>query len=246
MCLFNQPYSNNTAPILPVSYPQPLKLPKIALSLYNTSIPPAMKNLLLFIAGLLLFGACSNLTEEIIVKKDGSGEYLIYTDLVPSMGGMMRGFMAMTAGDSLSEADIDERVKEMIWKDFGHAVDSVFTLNDKIPDSLQITDLQRQLIPKIQGFMKGTKEAGYIHSGMKFGFSNAQELQALTALMEESQQTENAGMGKSQSKIEVTKTSISRSTSYTERPDFENSMEAQMMPGKSLLDFENFCSIIIF
>jgi hypothetical protein len=186
--------------------------------------------LLLVLLGLAT--ACSQLTEEIVIHPDGSGEYALYTDLIPSMKGMMAGFMAMTAGDSLTEADIDKRVEDMLWKDFGTEVDSVFQLDNKLPENSEVTPAQQEILSRVQGFMKGTREQGEILSGMRYSWKNQKDFQTFMNLLEESQQGQaGAGMGKSSSKITLTKNSFERTSRQIEKPDFENSMEAQMMKG---------------
>jgi hypothetical protein len=78
------------------------------------------------------------MTEEIYLNSDGSGEYTIYTDMIPSMVTMMEVFAAMDTTFQGTSEELTAKVKEKIWEDFPAEVDSIMDMTgEEIPEDIK-------------------------------------------------------------------------------------------------------------
>lgn len=128
------------------------------------------------------------MTEEIYLNNDGSGEYKVYTNMIPGMVQMMTVFAAMDTTFQGSPEDLAAMVEEKIWEDFPAEVDSIMdTSNQKIPDEIKDDPEKLAMLGKIENFMKGSKAKGYMNAGMRFKFADMDELNKFMVLARDSQ-----------------------------------------------------------
>src|SRR5687768_3951249 len=93
-----------------------------------------IRYLLLSLASFTLY-SCDNITEEIYINDDGSGEYVFYTDMIPGITKMTTE-MAVLFADSLSGDSLEASLNDNIWKDFPDVLDSIIDYANIIPDSV--------------------------------------------------------------------------------------------------------------
>lgn len=153
--------------------------------------------LILVITVLLSFASCDNVSEEITLEKDGSGEYVVYTDMVTSMVKMAEQMMELMAemDSTASQKDVDpegfrQATLDKIWEDFPDEVDSTQSLVKMVPDSLLDTPEKRAIAERGIYFMKGTRKEGVMHSGMRYSFKDDTNLNAFLTLLNEASENE--------------------------------------------------------
>ncbi|WP_420316342.1 hypothetical protein [Ekhidna sp.] len=135
---------------------------------------------------VLFITSCANITEEIYLNADGSGKYMVYTDAIESTRSMMMGMMSSIYPDA-SEDSLRQVVEAQIWEQFPLEVDSIIDFSSRVPDSIKNDPDKRKYLDKMEMFMKGGKQDGYINSGMRFSFSSVDELQAFNDFLSENQ-----------------------------------------------------------
>lgn len=140
---------------------------------------------------LALLTSCANVTEEIFLNEDGSGEYLVYTDVVVSTRSMMMGMMSSIYPDA-SEDSLMQVIDNQIWEQFAIEVDSIMDFSSQVPDSIRNDPEAMKFIERAEMFMKGSKAEGYLNSGMRYQFSSVENLQAFNDFLSENQ---NSGEG---------------------------------------------------
>ncbi len=155
--------------------------------------------------------SCGNVTEEIYLNEDGSGEYGLYYDMIPAAVDMSMQMAVMFGKvDSTNHQQMDSletAVLNKVWKDFPDKVDSVIDLAEGVPDSLLNYGNNRQYVEKTHGYMRGSREEGSIYMGMKYPFKGTTELNGYLDFVNRSQQAKSAGRrGVSVSGINSTKT----------------------------------------
>ncbi|WP_425390491.1 hypothetical protein [Ekhidna sp.] len=145
------------------------------------------------VAFLLILSSCANITEEIYLNADGSGVYMAYTDVVSSTRTMMMGMMGSVYPDA-SEDSLRQIVEAQLWEQFPAEVDSIIDFSSRVPDSIKNDPDKKKYLDKMEMFMKGSKEKGYLNSGMKFAFSSVKELQEFNDFLSDNQSASSVGM----------------------------------------------------
>ena len=150
-----------------------------------------MKNLITFakrstVVVFAAFCSCANITEEIYLNEDGSGQYMVYTDVVSSTRSMMMGMMSSIYPDA-SQDSLFQVIDAQLWEQFPTEVDSIIDLSSQVPDSIKNDPMSMKYIEKAEMFMKGKRSDGYLNSGMRFNFSSVQELQEFNDFLSENQ-----------------------------------------------------------
>ncbi|MEQ9007508.1 MAG: hypothetical protein RLP12_06470, partial [Ekhidna sp.] len=142
---------------------------------------------------LLLLCSCANITEEIYLNADGSGKYLVYTDAVSSTRNMMMGMMSSIYPDA-SEDSLMQVVDAQLWEQFPAEVDSIIDFSSRVPDSIKNDPAKKKYLDNIEMFMKGSRAKGYLNSGIRYTFSNIDELQGFNDFMSENQEATGGQM----------------------------------------------------
>lgn len=145
-----------------------------------------------FIVILLLSASCFSIKEEIFLNADGSGKYLVYTDMIGGSRNMMIGMM-----QSMNpEADTDSLMRaidDQLWQEYPSVVDSIIDFSDKVPDSIKNDPDKQQFLERMEIFMEGSREKGYMNSGLRFSFKSMDDLEALMKLLDESSKNSAGG-----------------------------------------------------
>lgn len=185
--------------------------------------------------GFIIFAyslvACDNLTEEIHLNSDGSGEYTFYSDMIPSM----TKSMAMFAELDSTEVDSEQMIKELeeeLWAESGGAIDSIMSFDGAFDASVKDDPKAAAFARRVEGFMKGTQEEGKLNTGMRFKFKDLSELNYLMQLLAKDQQEDNElglDFGESESTFSIGKKSFSRSTIYTRKPEINTEGKSALM-----------------
>jgi len=168
--------------------------------------------------------------EEISIKADGTGTYEISSDIIPMMRGMMLSFakMDLEEGEELDSVELANKVEELVWKDFGDEIDSVLSLDDRIPPDLKSDPAQMAMIERTTMFMRGGRNKGYLKSGVNYSFENAQDLKDFIKLSEEQTKGDNKVkmlFGDSETVLKMTKNSFFRSTTQNQPEKSEEELE---------------------
>ncbi|SNT04592.1 hypothetical protein SAMN05421640_2146 [Ekhidna lutea] len=137
--------------------------------------------------------SCANITEEIYLNKDGSGRYVVYTDAVSSTRAMMMGMMTSIYPDA-SKDSIMQVVDAQLWEQFPAEVDSIIDFSSRVPDSIKNDPAKKKYLDNIEMFMKGSREKGYLNSGIRYTFSSIDELQGFNDFMSENQEATGGQM----------------------------------------------------
>ncbi len=198
---------------------------------------------LLFCFALAGFCSCENMTEEIHLKENGSGEYKIYSDMIPTMRKMASTFSNLLGDSTEYNDETNDAIEAHIWKDFPEGIiDSTFAIE---PDEEQkLNKMQKEMLKRMNGFMYGGKEQGYLNTGMKFSFTNMEDLQTMIKNMEDSQKNQNKkgnqgmkGLDDLQSKTTFTLKNnlFTRHTVFTKKPkmDEDEMVGIRMMLGEA-------------
>lgn len=144
---------------------------------------------------LLGLASCGNIVEEINLEKDGSGSYEVKTDIIPATVNMTVTFTKMFAAmDTTNVIDVDSltaAVQEKVWEDFGDGeVDSIIDMANEIPDSLKDDPEYLAFVERVNVFMRGSKEKGYMNMGMEFNFTDGDDYQFMLNKFEEIQSSQ--------------------------------------------------------
>ena len=150
---------------------------------------------------LLVAVSCVNITEEIRLNKDGSGEYLVYSDMVSSTRVMMTEMMGSIYPDA-SDDSIKQLVDEKIWSQFPSKVDSLIDFSARVPDSVKNDPENQKFLESMQMFMKGGKEEGFLNSGMSYQFTDMEDLQAFQQFLDDNQSPGSGGMDLPKTKVQ--------------------------------------------
>lgn len=190
----------------------------------------SMKRLryLFFILAASSLNSCDNLTEEIHINADGSGEYVFYTDMIPGIR-KMTSEMFMLFEDSMTDESIVESLEDSIWKDFPDAFDSIIDYSEILPDSVLSDPENQEVIKKMKFFMEGGRSKGYVNMGFRFGFKDLSELEDVLKKVEDNQHSSGAGGGmmpeldemRTDIKYELKENVLKRKTVLLSKPDFQ-------------------------
>ena len=168
------------------------------------------------------FFSCDNMTEEIYLNSDGSGEYVIYTDMIPSMVKMMEVFAAMDTTFQGTPEELTAKVEDKIWEDFPSGeVDSIMdTSKEKIPEEVKNDPERMAMFKRVESFMKGSKAKGYMNAGMRFKFADMKELNKFLVLAKDSQDTEMTNV-ETKTSFSYKKRRLKRVMTYTINEEIE-------------------------
>lgn len=189
--------------------------------------------ILTLLCSILLLSSCGDIKEEITIQEDGSGEYILSTDMIPMMRNMMKGFatMAMTEEEKLDSNAVNATIEEMLWKDFKGEIDSTLDISSKIPEDIKKDPSKMALINQTHAFMRGSKEKGYMLMGMNYSFKSSKDFTELQKLIEEGQKKDKKGslFGESKTETKITNTSFYRSSKQTKPAKEEDPSVSAMM-----------------
>ena len=201
-----------------------------------------MKNLITLAkkATVVIFAAfcsCANITEEIYLNEDGSGQYMVYTDVVSSTRSMMMGMMNSIYPDA-SEDSLMQVIDAQLWGQFPAEVDSIIDFSSQVPDSIKNDPMAMKYMEKAEMFMKGKKEDGYLNSGMRFNFSSVEELQEFNDFLSENQGSGGAQMNMDLPQMKVNYTFDGKTFSRTARMDESKTLtdSTKMVLGSLLME----------
>lgn len=144
-------------------------------NLINQKSNPIVMKKIRFIF-LFTLCSCASITEEIYLNSDGSGEYIMYTDMISSTRSMMMGMISSIYPDA-SEDSLRQIVDEQIWSDFPAEVDSLIDFSSQVPDSIKNDPANRIFLENMEMFMRGSKEKGYLNSGLSYKFDKISSLE---------------------------------------------------------------------
>ncbi len=157
-----------------------------------------MKNpifIFLSIIIIFFFGSCDNMTEEIYLNEDGSGEYIVYADMIPSMVKMAGMFMAMDTTIQGTDEEKLAMIEAKVWDDIPAEIDSIMPFKDAKADHIKNDPEKSALAERVTGFMKGGKNVGYVNSGIRLKFKNMDELDLLMEMMNDNANERNRMAG---------------------------------------------------
>lgn len=159
---------------------------------HNSLFMKFLKFLIIALSFTFLY-SCDNATEEIYLNADGSGEYKMYSDMVPTMVQMMGMFAAMDTTFQGSTEELNASIAEKIWEDFPSEVDSIMPPKESDRGKYQDDPRKLELFDKMEGFMYGSKKRGYMNTGMRFKFKNMKELNEYMVMVND--QSADSGTG---------------------------------------------------
>lgn len=201
---------------------------------------------LLFFTCLIVMASCGEVREEITFDKDGSGTYEVSADIIPMMKKMMESTAKLTVedGETMDSAALAAKVDEMIWKDFPGEIDSVISLDSKITPEMKNDPETMALVNKTTAYMRGSREEGFIKTGVKFSFDSSDEFMSFMNLIEENGQEgkQDNPLGKTKTELIVTPKSFIRTVEYLNKQEEDPSdgMALLMLQDMSILTVLNF------
>ena len=143
---------------------------------------------------LLLLCSCASITEEIYLNSDGSGEYLVYSDVITGTRSMMMGMMTSIYPDA-SEDSLNQVIDAQLWADIPSEVDSLIDFSSRVPDSIRNDPDKQKYLDRMEMFMRGSREKGYLNSGMSYKFDAVEDLEDFLEFMSDNQSATENGMG---------------------------------------------------
>ena len=191
-----------------------------------------MKNIRYFFICLAVaaFSSCDNITEEMHINADGTGQYAFYSDMIPGISMMASSMANLFNEDSTMEpASGNDALDELIWKEFPDVIDSAIHYSEFVPDSVIMDDESKVLIQKMDFFMEGGRSKGYVNMGFRYNFPDFDDLERVLKKVEENQQSSGAGGGmmpgldemKTEIKYSMKENVISRRTVFINQPDLK-------------------------
>ena len=177
--------------------------------------------------------SCDNATEEIYLNADGSGEYKMYSDMVPTMVQMMGMFAAMDTTLKGSTEEMNAMIEEKIWEDFPSEVDSILAPKESDMEKYKDDPRKMELFEKMEGFMYGSKKRGYMNTGMRFKFKNMKELNEYMVMVNDQSEDSATGNLKIEVDYAYKKKCLKRVCNYSkaEAATDEEKQEQGMMDG---------------
>ncbi|UII31347.1 hypothetical protein LVD17_23935 [Fulvivirga ulvae] len=199
-----------------------------------------------FFACLVLLASCGEVREEITFNKDGSGTYEVSANIIPMMEKMMQSTAKLTIpdGETMDSAALAAKVQEMVWKDFPDKIDSVISLDSKLTPEMKNDPQTMALLDKTTAYMRGSREEGFIKTGIRFGFSSNDEFLSFMNMIEENGQKNNQEnpLGKTKTEVTITPKSFTRTVEHVNKPEEDPSggMAMLMLQDMSMLTVLNF------
>lgn len=204
------------------------------------------KCMLIALVATTFLTSCKQLTEEIYINEDGSGEYLLYTDAVGTMRNSMIEMDKLFTPDSIRANETEDekmvRIEERIWQDFPEQVDSIMDVSERT-DTTEMTAESKEMMRRTIMFMKGGRAEGYVNMGLKYNFLSMDDLDNFIQEMADNQknnpQTQgmfsDEMMAESEMDFIMSKKKFSRKHTIVKKPtlsDPQLTMMETMMSGK--------------
>lgn len=140
---------------------------------------------LLLGSSLLFLTSCFDIIEEIHLKKNGSGQYVVTTDL---SGLMSDGFMKQALEEAMKSEGGDLNMNLM-------NMDSSFTFASS-PEAASLPAADKKLLEKVVISMKGSEKEEILQMGMTVNFDSFDDMEKIAAVMKKvSEKGEGAGSG---------------------------------------------------
>lgn len=182
-----------------------------------------LKFILIALSFSFLF-SCDNITEEIHLNADGSGEYEFYSDMIPAMVQMAVMFAEMDTSFQGTKEDLTAMVQQKVMEDFPSEIDSIMEIDDERRNRFIDEPAKHELAQNMIMYMEGGSSKGYVNSGMRCKFDNAEQLNLLMEMVGEGTQEEGGGKAPDlggDTSFKVKKKCFERTTVF----DLENSAE---------------------
>lgn len=119
---------------------------------------------------------------------------MIYSDVISSTRSMMVGMMSSLYPDA-SEDSLMQVIDAQIWADMPNEVDSLIDFSSRVPDSIRNDPEKQKYLDRMEMFMRGSREKGYLNSGMSFKFDAVSDLEDFLEFMSDNQSATGEGMG---------------------------------------------------
>lgn len=195
--------------------------------------------------------SCVNLSEEITLNEDGSGEYSMYSDMVATQVEMAVQMAMMFADDQeVNEDSLRIAMTEKTWEEMPENVDSLHTAFE-IPDSLKKDPKMAAMLDKFQGFTEGGREKGVVNTGVRFTFTNMSNLnemhETMSNFQDQKDEKSGGGMGpkmdpgKQSINFDFDDTHFKKTTNWEKEPDLKE-QDLEML--ESFLGKATFSSIV--
>lgn len=140
---------------------------------------------LLLGSSLLFLTSCFDIIEEIHLKKNGSGQYVVTTDL---SGLMSDGFMKQALEEAMKSEGGDLNMNMM-------DMDSSFTFASS-PEAATLPAADKKLLEKVVISMKGSEKEEILQMGMTVNFDSFDDMEKIAAVMKKvSEKADGAGNG---------------------------------------------------
>ncbi|MBX2871006.1 MAG: hypothetical protein KTR30_02875 [Saprospiraceae bacterium] len=127
---------------------------------------------LLLGSSLLFLTSCFDIIEEIHLKKNGSGKYIVTTDM---SGLMSDGFMKQALEEAMKSEGGDMKMNLM-------DMDSSFTFASA-PEAAELPAADRKLLEKVVISMKGSEKEEILQMGMTVNFDSFEDMERIAAVM---------------------------------------------------------------
>ena len=123
-------------------------------------------------SSLLFLTSCFDIIEEVHLKRDGSGKYIVTTDL---SGLMSDGFMKQALEEAMKSEGGDMKMNLM-------NIDSSFTFASS-PEAASLSAADQKVLEKVVISMKGSEKDEELKMGMTVNFDSFEDLEKLAAVM---------------------------------------------------------------
>lgn len=136
-------------------------------------------------SSLLFLTSCFDIIEEIHLKRDGSGKYIVTTDL---SGLMSDGFMKQALEEAMKSEGGDMNMNLM-------NIDSSFTFASA-PEAANLSAADQKVLEKVVVSMKGSEKEKELKMGMTVNFDSFEDMEKIAAVMKKvSKEGEGGGLG---------------------------------------------------
>lgn len=140
---------------------------------------------LLLGSSLLFLTSCFDIIEEVHLKRDGSGKYIVTTDM---SGLMSDGFMKQALEEAVKSESGDMNMNLM-------DMDSSFTFANA-PEAANLSAADQKILEKVVITMKGSEKEEVLKMGMTVNFDSFAEMEKIAEVMKKvSKDGEGPGAG---------------------------------------------------
>ena len=127
---------------------------------------------LLLGSSLLFLTSCFDIIEEVHLKRDGSGKYIVTTDM---SGLMSDGFMKQALEEAVKSESGDMNMNLM-------NIDSSFTFASA-PEAAGLSAAEQKMLEKVVISMKGSEKEEVLKMGMTVNFDSFAEMEKIAEVM---------------------------------------------------------------